>query len=164
MSRQFPLLALFSTMLLCCSICDLDAAARGRRGGGGGGQMDIYSLNVSHPFIVSYSQGTLYGNLVSDWEIGLGGGKFGVGLGMQENGSFIAFKAVAMYKWEEPFGDQFDMEDLIDQRDFPNNRWYYGTEGVLSSNGYRLALQAYRLASEHGDDETYFGASIGLGF
>ena len=156
------IIASLCVIFCLCFFNQADAAARNNNAN----NMEIMSLNLSHPFLVSVSKGTLYGNIVSDWEIGLGGGKFGVGFGMQEQQSFVAFKAVVMYKWKEPFGDQPNMESLIDQVDFINNRWYYGTEGVLSTGGYRIALQAYRLASVHGDDpdETLLGASVGLGF
>ncbi len=128
--------------------------------------MDLMSINLSHPFIFSITSGTLTNNLVTEMELGLGGGKFGVGLGAMEQNSFLAVKAVIMYKWEEPFGDQSDMGDIIDQVEFPNDKWYYGAEAVLSNQGYRLAVAAYKIYDpDTGDTEdTLYGASIGLGF
>ncbi len=147
-------------LLLVCVLSSIHAAQRGPV------RQDLASLNVSHPFIVSFSSGQLNGNIVSDFEVGLGGAKIGLGFGAIEQNSFVALKGSILYKWEEPFGKQFDLEDLIDQVDFPNHKFYYGTEAVLSSKGYRIAIGAYKIYDPEDNDpsDTFYGASIGLGF
>jgi hypothetical protein len=152
-------------ILLTLCGCVMTAHAAGARRGGPTNR-DLMSINISHPFIFSVTSGQLVDNIVSEVEIGLGGAKIAIGLGSIEQQSFIAVKACIMYKWEEPFGNQLDMSDIIDQVDFPNHRFYYGSEAVLSSKGYRLAIGAYRIYDpEDGDTEdTLVGASIGLGF
>lgn len=152
------ILKLLCLLLWCTSL--VQAAQRGPV------SQDLASINVSHPFIFSISSGQLVNNIVSDVEIGLGGAKIGMGFGTIENNSFLAIKGVILYKWEEPFGHQFDLEDFIDQVDFPNHKFYYGSEAVMSSQGYRIAIGAYRIYDPEDDDptDTFIGASIGLGF
>lgn len=129
---------------------------------------DLASMNISHPLIFSVSSGQMVNNLLSDVEIGLGGAKIGVGLGAMEQQSLLAIKGVVMYKWEAPFGaKQFDLDDILDEQvDFPDHRFYYGAEAVLSSQMYRIALGAYRIYDPEEDDvdDTYYGASVGVGF
>lgn len=96
-----------AVLLLLLVLCDLSSAVR-QGGRGGGASQELKSFNLSHPLIISIAAGELRNNIVTEFEIGLAGAKFGLGFGTSESSSTMTLTGVVMYTWESPFKNEFD--------------------------------------------------------